>query len=443
MFQKLRIYFTIWYTVTTALILIAVMTAGYLYYRNQTLKQEKQTIENAISMVSYKLISSNIVEDSWISDQENLYHAIIHIEDNGLPFLYGVTEEQSKNRTAIIKKAKEKALSFGIDTTHYPIRFTDENITPIFKISNKNGALYYACTSQIVNTNSWQTITIIKDFSTILDKLRFLAMLVLGICILSIFLFLCMSWYITGKMLAPLEENQQKQKEFIAAASHELRSPLAVIRATVYGIQNAMERKENRGEKNWLLEAKEQLSDMDQEAIRMSKLIDSLLTLASAGTGNWTIHKKKTDLETFLIEAYDSFSRLMILKHIKFDLILPENPLPEISFDADRILQVLRILMDNAITYTPENSTIALRTGIQKQYIYLDVMDDGPGISDSHQKHIFDRFYQADFSRSDKNHFGLGLCIGKEIMELHGGGLIYLNDQCKGACFRILLHQKE
>lgn len=101
--------------------------------------------------------------------------------------------------------------------------------------------------------------------------------------------------------------------------------------------------------------------------------------------------------------------------------------------------QVIAILLDNAISYTPEGGTVSLKCSETVKSYCIEVADSGIGIDDAAKKRIFDRFYRADESRTSKSHFGLGLSIAKEIVELHHGTILVSDTKGCGATFRVTL----
>lgn len=229
-------------------------------------------------------------------------------------------------------------------------------------------------------------------------------------------------------MLKPIKESQEKQSRFIAAASHELRSPLSVICANNSAIASVTN------------DSQKFIEGIDKECKRMGRLINDMLILASADAKSWEIKKEPVETDTLLIETYEAFLPLCLQKDHSLSLELPEEALPAIISDKERLKQVLLILLDNALAYSPNNKDIILRSYTNNHFLYLEVQDHGVGIADKDKKLIFDRFYRLDPSRNEKQHFGLGLSIAKEIIQLLGGKLTVRDTEGGGATFSIRIH---
>jgi signal transduction histidine kinase len=200
-----------------------------------------------------------------------------------------------------------------------------------------------------------------------------------------------------------------KQTRFIASASHELRSPLSVISANNSAITTTS------------LETQNFMNGIDKECKRMARLIDDMLLLAATDAKTWSLKKEPVEIDTLLIETYEAFLPLCQQKELQLLLEIPEDELPSIYGDKERLHQILTILLDNALSYTPARKNIILRGYCISNYLYLEVADQGFGIADEYKKLVFDRFYRLEQSRNDKQHFGLGLSIAKELIQLQGG----------------------
>ncbi len=145
------------------------------------------------------------------------------------------------------------------------------------------------------------------------------------------------------------------------------------------------------------------------------------------------------ELDTLLINAYEAFEPLAAEKKLAFSITLPEESLPLCNADADRIVQLLSILLHNAVSYTPEGGRIDLALSHKKNRFYLTVSDTGVGIPIGDRKKVFDRFYRAEKSRSAKGHFGLGLSIAAEIVKLHHGSIGVTERDGGGSVFTVML----
>ena len=140
-----------------------------------------------------------------------------------------------------------------------------------------------------------------------------------------------------------------------------------------------------------------------------------------------------------LINLYEKFEIICQKKSIGLQIEMPEESLPPLFSDEDRLSQIIGIFLDNAISYSPEQSSILLEASIKKSNLAISIIDHGIGISEEDKKHIFDRFYRCDKSRTKKGHYGLGLSVANELVSLLDGK-IYLNDTPEGGCtFTIVL----
>ncbi len=225
-----------------------------------------------------------------------------------------------------------------------------------------------------------------------------------------------------GNAVEPIEATLKSQRDFIASASHELKTPLAVIQANAETLEVSRTNPITEQKKKVILE----------ECIRMSGLIKSMLALAASDSGNWKMDFRENDVDTLLIETWEVFSESARKKNIRLNLDM-QDLYPKLRCDKERITQVLGILLDNAISYSESGSSVEMGAKAQAKQIVFSVIDHGCGIADSEKEKVFDRFYSGDPSRTDKNHYGLGLSIAREIVKLHQG-TIRLSDTPGGGC---------
>lgn len=238
-----------------------------------------------------------------------------------------------------------------------------------------------------------------------------------------------MSRFLIQKAIIPVEASIKSQKDFIAAASHELKAPLAVIQANT----ELLDQSESASAKQH-----RQATILD-ECHRMSHLIQAMLSLASCDAGNWEMNIQDTDMDTLLIDVWETWLSPCRQRGIKLNIKLKDECYPKIPCDKERIRQVLGILLDNAISYSSTGTSIELEAMDHDRKFDISVIDHGQGIPDEEKVKVFDRFYRGDPSRSSKNHCGLGLSIAMEIMKLHDGNIEISDTPGGGSTFRISL----
>lgn len=231
-----------------------------------------------------------------------------------------------------------------------------------------------------------------------------------------------------NSMVDRLERSVEKQKQFISDASHELRTPIAIIQ----GYSRLLDR---WGKKDPAI-LDESIEAISTEAENMRRLFEQLLTLAQADSG-----QKLPEYELFtvgpLIEDTVRDFQLIAPGH-RIDII--NIPAKEIYADRTAIQQLLRIVLDNCIKYTPEEGSISVDVQETESQTIIEIKDSGAGIAAEDLPRIFDRFYRSEKSRSKKmGGTGLGLSIAKWITEIHGGTITVSSELGAGTTVRICL----
>lgn len=254
----------------------------------------------------------------------------------------------------------------------------------------------------------------------------------LAIWIVTLLCVSLVSRFLLKKALEPTERVMQSQKEFVASASHELKAPLAVIVANVENMQHEAQNEGLQGN----------LKVIDSECMRMSRLIKDMLLLASSDAEKWTIHTSEVNVDTLLISLYEAYEPRCMKKKIKLTLDLGEELFPVIMTDKERLFQLLSIYLDNALHYSPEGKEIQIRVDMSSKELTFWIVDHGIGVEEKAKPFIFDRFYCADQSHTDKSHFGLGLSIAKELARMLQGKIGMEDTPCGGASFFFTLDLK-
>jgi len=232
-------------------------------------------------------------------------------------------------------------------------------------------------------------------------------------------------------MINRLQDSFDQQAEFVSDASHELRTPIAVIK----GYANLLDR--------WGKDDREALEKsiyaIKFEASNMADMVEQLLFLAKGDSGVYQMEKSNFMLNE-LIEQVIEESKLISKNHI---ICSAQNDKANIFADYSTIKQMLRIFIENSIKFTPEHGRIVINSVVHNKTVEITVSDTGIGIPKEEIENVFDRFYTVDKSRSkEKTGTGLGLSIAKRIVELHGGTIELSSEEGKGTTVSIKLKLK-
>jgi heavy metal sensor kinase len=230
-------------------------------------------------------------------------------------------------------------------------------------------------------------------------------------------------------MIARLDEAFEHTGRFTADASHELRTPLTVIRGELEAIA------ENS---SLSVEVRETIGTVLEEVERLSKIVESLLTMSRLDAGEARMERVRVDLAELAATTADQMRLLAEDKRIR--LSCDASNQVGIEGDPLRLKQVVVNLLDNAIKYTPEGGEVKVAVTTINGSAVLEVNDAGAGIPAEALPHVFERFYRVDKARSRQmGGTGLGLAIVKSICSAHGGSISVESAEGKGSSFRVEL----
>jgi len=236
-------------------------------------------------------------------------------------------------------------------------------------------------------------------------------------------------------MLARLDEAFRRQRQFTADASHELRTPLTVMKGDIGVALNRPRRTS---------EYRRVLAELEEEVDRLTRLVEDLLLLARADTGQPLLHPEPLDLAGLLRAVVEQVRPLAEAKGLTLHLQVPDVLL--LNGDPDKLIRLFLNLLDNAVKYTPAGGQVTLQTNVvggKPSAVIVRVTDSGSGIPPEHLEHIFKRFYRADESRSRAGGgSGLGLAIARWIAEAHGGRITVDSELGRGSTFSVWLPRR-
>lgn len=248
------------------------------------------------------------------------------------------------------------------------------------------------------------------------------------LCIFLLFggliLFTFSSRIISRWLTQPIEDMISSEKKFISNASHELKTPLAVIRANTQLLQKEISADNKH------------LEYIHQETERMIVLVNKMLTLVRLDTAQNQAQPKRFRVDEALYDIIYPMESVAYEKKIRMTADIQE----EMYIDGieDQIQNLLSILLNNAISYTPEYGEIVIRAYIQAKKFYLKVSNSGDPIPEEIRDRLFERFFRADEAREDNVHYGLGLSIARSIVANHGGRIRVDYEDHKNVFFVVL-----
>lgn len=278
----------------------------------------------------------------------------------------------------------------------------------------------------MVKSRPYGKIIVFLDVSVVLNQQENLIVTTSIIGVIAVIIFFLIALGLSFWLVRPVKETLNKQKLFISNASHELKTPLAVISA------NADVLSAEIGENKWL-------SYIQKESIRMAELVNELLSLARLDDkASNKLIKSEFCLTDILLQTALPFESRMFEMGKKFEVDAEEDIF--YTGDQSAIKHIISILIDNAVKYSDEHGEISVKLFLQNNKRVLEVYNTGIGIKKEKLEKIFERFYREDEARNSKSGgYGLGLAIAKETVKAHGGRIYAESEYQKWAKFTVIL----
>jgi len=270
-----------------------------------------------------------------------------------------------------------------------------------------------------------QQVTVLQNRADELATMGRLRWLFFGCVLGGLALIGCASLYLSARSIRPVERSIRQQRDFVAAASHELRTPVAAVRANAEALADAD-----------LGGFAPHLDAIAQESGRMSRLVSDLIDLARADAGELQVREEEADCAEAARRTLTLLAPLAARKGVELTSALEAAPC---KADPDRLCQVLVALLDNAVRYTPAGGQVRIATGKSGPHAWVRVTDDGPGIPDEHKERVFERFFRMDAARAADGGCGLGLSIARQLVERMRGTLTLADEPGGGCAFTVKL----
>ncbi|WP_079477202.1 sensor histidine kinase [Halobacillus salinus] len=232
-----------------------------------------------------------------------------------------------------------------------------------------------------------------------------------------------------------IQKSETSRKELVANISHDLRTPMASIRAFIQAIQDGIV-DDPKSKAQYM-------QTISLEVERLDQMIQQLFELSVYDSGQLEIHKTAIAADQWLLEVLEHERFSLENEQIEVNIDLPERA-SDLYIDKEKMKRVMINLLDNAIRHSKKHSIITIGLTLKQEDTILYIKDEGEGISPEHLPHIFERTYRVEASRNRKYAgTGLGLAIAKHIVEAHDGTITVSSELGKGSCFRIELPKGE
>ncbi|NUK31778.1 GHKL domain-containing protein [Parageobacillus sp. VR-IP] len=409
--------------------------AAFLFYLVATNDQERRII-NLVNQ-EQKAVEQFLLKQSDFDffDEESV---VLLNEDQFFFYVVGTDgqliagdEVNKYMRPFLLKALQESRINEHVPT--YVTVDIPKQLAAFTRLHSHELRLLTAARPVVLHGNVIGILYVGVDVTSFFNIFRWLLVVLIGLAILFIGVAVVLSYFMSKRALIPIQEAYDRQRQFVADASHELRTPLSVIFSSVEAL--AMEEEVTKNEF-----AHKLLTRLREELKRMTKLINDLLTLARADAKHASLQlvKETFDFRPYAERTLQLLSELAAKKQIQMHLHAPESII--ITADADKLTQLLYILLDNAIKYTPDHGEVSLSLRLepwkQQKRLTISVKDTGIGIPPEAIHRIFDRFYRVDKARSrQQGGHGLGLSIAKWIVDAHGGTIDVQSEVGKGSEF--------
>jgi signal transduction histidine kinase len=286
-----------------------------------------------------------------------------------------------------------------------------------------------------LNTSShraWGYIQVgrsLKEFDVHLSSTRWV--LLLGLPMIFVLITLA-GWWLAGLAMRPVYQSYQQMQQFTADAAHELRTPLAAIRATVQAILRLPDIPE--------VESRNTLQTIERQNGRLSQLVQDLLLLSRMDAQALVTKQQSCCLNDLISDVIEEFAALALNHNVLLTRHIQSNKCLSVLGDEEQLYRLLTNLVTNAIQYTPPNGQVTVMLDQDDQRALIHVQDNGIGMTAADQNRIFDRFYRVNCDRSRQTGgAGLGLAIAQAIAQMHQGNIQVQSSLNKGSKFTVRL----
>lgn len=373
--KRIFIVLMIIFTIT----LVSVLVAVNIINVNSSFRQQRRMIRDDIGFYGIEAFCGN--DNQKIKRQEYDYSTSVVLKNKNIMVLSnGLKETTDKDILSMTQELQKSGKRFGsIDDYIYLVRILKSGNTVYIFVNNKEA---------LQNSKQFFIVSIF-------------------IFLLSVIVFTIISYYLSRWMIKPSEKAIKNQKIFVANISHDLKTPITIIRANADLIENEVKNKKS-------------IKYIQQETEKLNHLVNEMLTLTRIDNTISKENFKSFNFGDSLFDVVLPFESIAYEKGIRFNINIDE--VTDYFGDESNIQKLAEILIDNAMSYTAKGGIVDVDAYENSKAVTLSVTNTGEPISDEKKVEIFDRFYRESKSReSTGNHYGLGLSIANTIVKKHNG----------------------
>ena len=373
--KRIFVVLMIIFTIT----LVSVLVAVNIINVNSSFRQQRRMIRDDIGFYGIEAFCGN--DNQKIKRQEYDYSTSVVLKNKNIMVLSNSLEDTTdKDILNMTKGLQKSGKRFGsIDNYIYLVRILKSGNTVYIFVNNKEA---------LQNSKQFFIVSIF-------------------IFLLSVIVFTIISYYLSRWMIKPSEKAIKNQKIFVANISHDLKTPITIIRANADLIENEVKNKKS-------------IKYIQQETEKLNHLVNEMLTLTRIDNTISKENFKNFNFGDSLFDVVLPFESIAYEKGIKFNINIDEST--NYFGNETNIQKLAEILIDNAMSYTAKGGIVDVDAYESSKAVTLSVTNTGEPISDEKKEEIFDRFYRESKSReSTGNHYGLGLSIASTIVKKHNG----------------------
>jgi two-component system OmpR family sensor kinase len=416
--RSVRARLTLWYTVVLSIPLAAFAVTSYVVFSQALYGRTDAFISDALSVFAREVTSERRV---LASRAEAIQRTLVEVRFRDLDVL--VFDERGA-LLAMGAPARERA---GVDPKDLDISSSPRTVV-------RADIAVRVLTRPYESPDGRLTLAGVYPLHEVIDtlaRIRKMFLIVIPILILSAAVG---GWFLAQRSLAPVAVMVEQQQRFMTDASHELRTPAAVLRSESEVTLSRPQRSE--------AEYRESMTVVRDAARRLTRIVDDIFLLARADAGHLVMQQAPLDVADVVVEAVRAVQAIAADREVRIEA--PTLVGARVNGDADLLGRVLLNLLDNAVRHTPPGGAVTVRMALRGATVDIRVEDTGTGIpADAHDR-VFERFFRVDAARSREERAtssgaGLGLAIARRIADMHGGRLELVSSRPGHTEFRVEL----